>query len=66
MVMKIINVNGILYVIKRSFKPESWFSKVVQGMDVTEIERGYHVDKLLKDSNGYYHLANRIDDVEPI
>lgn len=64
--MKIINVNGILYIIKRSFKPDSWFSNVVQNMNVTEIENGYHVDKLLKDSNGYFHLANRIDDIEPI
>jgi hypothetical protein len=64
--MRLINVNGVLYNIKRTFKPDGWFGNVVQNMNVTEIERGYHVDKLLKDSNGYWHLADRVDDVEPI
>jgi len=63
---RIINANGILYTITKSFKGDGWFGKIVENMNVDDILQNYHCDKLLKDTNGLYHLVNEIQDVEII
>jgi hypothetical protein len=63
---RIINVNETLYTINRSFRGDGWFGKIVENMNVDEILKGYHSEKLLKDTNGIYHLVNEIKDVEII
>jgi hypothetical protein len=60
---KMIETNGILYQIQRTFKGDGWFDRAVKGMNVDDILQAYHCDKILKDSNGLYHLVNEIKDV---
>lgn len=50
--------------IKRSFKVDGWFDRAVKGMNVDDILKAYHCDKILKDSNGMYHLVNQIKNAE--
>lgn len=61
-----IENNGELYTITRSFKGDGWFDRVVKGMNVDDILKAYHCDKILKDSNGMYHLVNQIKNAEII
>ena len=61
-----IENNGELYTINRSFKGDGWFDRVVKGMNVDDILKAYHCDKILKDSNGMYHLVNQIKNAEII
>lgn len=61
-----IESNGELYTIHRSFKGDGWFDRVVKGMNVDDILKAYHCDKILKDSNGMYHLVNQIKNAEII
>ncbi len=62
----ILNLNGKLYTINRSFKADGWFGHAVKNINVNEILLHYHSDKLLKDKTGIYHLVNEIQDVEII
>jgi hypothetical protein len=62
----IIIINDTLYQIKRSFKESGWFGVAVKNVNLDEILEAYHCDKLLKDSNGMYHLVNEIKDAEII
>lgn len=62
--MNLINFNNDLYLLKRSFKIDSWFGKLVETTNVEEICNFYHCDKLLKDTNGNYLLVNKIDDAQ--
>lgn len=64
--MKLINFNNELYQLKRSFRIDSWFGKAVEKFPVEEILLEYHADKLLRDSNGYYHLVNIVSDAQVI
>lgn len=64
--MKYINSDNKLYIIKRTFKAEGNFHKVVENFNIDEILLAYKVDKLLKDSNGNYHIVNEVKDVEEI
>lgn len=64
--MNIINFGDKLYVVKRTFKQDGWFSKIVEQMNIDTITAAYGVEKLLKSNNGYYHLVNEIKDVTPI
>jgi hypothetical protein len=63
---RIINVKDKLYTINRSFKGDGWFEKAVEELNVDDILKYYHSDKLLKDTNGLYHLVNEIEDAEII
>jgi hypothetical protein len=63
---RMIENNGELYTINRSFKGDGWFDRVVKGMNVDDILKAYHCDKILKDSNGMYHLVNQIKNAEII
>jgi hypothetical protein len=63
---RIINVDDKLYTINRSFRGDGWFGKAVEELNVDDILKYYHSDKLLKDTNGLYHLVNEIKDVEII
>jgi hypothetical protein len=64
--MKLINFNNELYQLKRSFRIDSWFGKAVEKFPVEEILAEYHADKLLRDTNGYYHLVNNVSEAEVI
>lgn len=62
--MQFINANEKLYVVKRSYKPDRNFSKMVENASIEEILSVYKADMLLKDSNGNYHIVNEVKDVE--
>jgi hypothetical protein len=64
--MQFITANEKLYVVKRTYKPDGNFSKMVQNTTIEQILSVYKADKLLKDTNGNYHLVNEVTDVEPI
>lgn len=59
-----IESNGELYIIKRTFKGDGWFDRAVKELNVDDIVRAYHCDKILKDTNGMYHLVNQIKNAE--
>ena len=60
----IIESNGELYIIKRTFRGDGWFDRAVKELNVDDIVRAYHCDKILKDTNGMYHLVNQIKNAE--
>lgn len=60
----LIESNGELYIIKRTFKGDGWFDRAVKELNVDDILRAYHCDKILKDSNGMYHIVNQIKNAE--
>lgn len=64
--MNIISIGEKMYVIKRSFKQDGWFGRMVEATNIDEITSAYRVEKLLKSNNGYYHLVNEIKDVTEI
>jgi hypothetical protein len=43
---------------------DSWFGKAVDNFPVEEILSEYHADKLLRDTNGLYHLVNIVPEAE--
>jgi len=59
-----IESNGELYIIKRTFRGDGWFDRAVKELNVDDIVRAYHCDKILKDTNGMYHLVNQIKNAE--
>ena len=59
-----IESNGELYIIKRTFRGDGWFDRAVKELNVDDIMRAYHCDKILKDTNGMYHLVNQIKNDE--
>jgi hypothetical protein len=62
----LIIINNELYQVKRTFKSDGGFNKVVESVSVEEILSNYHCDKLLRGSNGIYYLVNEIKDAEII
>jgi hypothetical protein len=62
----IVNFNDTLFEVKRSFKLDSWFPKVVEQFGAEEVCKAYFVDKIIKDNNGTHYLVNEIKDAEII
>jgi hypothetical protein len=62
----IINFNNNLYQVKRSFKIDSWFIKAIEQFGAEEVCNAYHIDKIIRDSNGTHYLVNEIKDAEII
>lgn len=63
-----LNANGLLYIIKRKFKVDSWF---VQGLfsnkfTAQEACDMYHCEKLLRGPDDTHYLVNEVSDAEII
>ena len=68
MQIEFLQANGTVWVVKRKFKPDSWFAEAVTRNIVTaeEICKEYCVEKLLKDNNDNYYLVNEVPEAEII
>ena len=61
-----INVGNDLYIVRRKFKQDSWFGKVVERFPREEILRAYHVENIFKDSQNIFYLVDKVDDAKII
>tara|TARA_B110000971_G_scaffold117227_1_gene120150 strand:+ start:132 stop:341 length:210 start_codon:yes stop_codon:yes gene_type:complete len=58
---KFININNELFVIKRTFKAES-FEKIVANFPSNEICDAYHCDTILRGKDGIFFLVDKVNE----
>jgi hypothetical protein len=61
--MNILTKDDTLYLIKRRFKGDGSFSKLVEHSELSDILSFFKVEKLLKSTDNYYYLVNEIKNV---
>jgi hypothetical protein len=66
MQIKMINANGSVWIVKREFKADSWFTKAVETFGGEAICKEYCVEKVLRGSDGTYYLVNEVPEAEII
>jgi hypothetical protein len=66
MQVKMINANGSVWVVKREFKPDSWFTKAVEMFGGEEVCKAYCVEKVLRGNDGTHFLVNEVPEAQII
>lgn len=60
--MNLMQANGSLFDVKRTFKIDSWFNRAVAEFGGEHLCEVYGVEKIIKDHHTYY-LVNEVKDV---
>ena len=66
MQIKMINANGSVWVVKREFKADSWFTKAIETFGGEAICREYCVEKVLRTADGTHLLVNEVSEAQII
>jgi hypothetical protein len=66
MQIEMINANGSVWVVKRRFPADSWFTKAVESFGGEAICSEYCVERVLRDANGVHYLVNEVPDAQII
>ena len=66
MQIKMINANGSVWVVKREFKADSWFTKAVETYGGEAICREYCVERVLRAADGTHYLVNEVSEAQII
>ena len=66
MQIEFLQANGSVWIVKRKFKAEGWFADLLTNNIATaeEICERYHVEKLLRSTDGMYYLVNEVPEAE--
>ena len=64
MQIEMINANGSVWVVKRRFPADSWFTKAIDAFGGEEICTAYCVERVLRDANGVHYLVNEVPDAQ--
>jgi hypothetical protein len=64
MQIEMINANGSVWIVKRKFKADSWFTKAIETFGAEEICKEYFVEKVLRGSDGTYYLVNEVSEAQ--
>ena len=66
MQIEFLEANGSVWVVKRKFPADSWFTKAVEMFGGEEICKSYCVEKILKANNGMHYLVNEVPEAQII
>jgi hypothetical protein len=66
MQIEMINANGSVWIVKRKFKADSWFTKAIETFGGEAICKEYCVEKVLRMSDGTHLLVNEVPEAEII
>jgi hypothetical protein len=66
MQIKMINANGSVWVVKREFKADSWFTQAINKFGADEVCKAYCVEKVLKGNDGTHFLVNEVPEAQII
>ena len=66
MQIEMINANGSLWIVKRRFKADSWFTKAIETFGGEAICREYCVEKILRMNDGTHLLVNEVSEAQII
>ena len=66
MQIEMINANGSVWIVKRRFKADSWFTKAVETFGGEAICKEYYVEKILRMNDGTHLLVNEVPEVQII
>ena len=61
--VKFLQANGRVYVVKRMFPIDGWFTKAVNEFGGEHISQVYGVETIIKDNTTYY-LVNEAPEIE--
>ena len=66
MQIEFLQANGSVWIVKRKFKAEGWFADLLNNnrASAEEICQRYHVEKLLRSTDGMYYLVNEVPEAE--
>jgi len=66
MQIEFLQANGSVWIVKRKFKAEGWFADLLNNNISTaeEICERYHVEKVLRSTDGMYYLVNEVPEAE--
>ena len=64
MQIEMIHANGSVWIVKRKFKADSWFTKAIETYGGEAICKEYCVERVLRDANGVHYLVNEVPDAE--
>ena len=66
MQIEFLQANGSVWIVKRKFKAEGWFADLLNNNIATaeEICERYHVEKVLRSTDGMYYLVNEVTEAE--
>ena len=66
MQIEMINANGSVWIVKRKFKADSWFTQAINQFGGEAICKEYCVEKVLRMSDGTHLLVNEVPEAEII
>ncbi len=66
MQIKMINANGSVWVVKREFKADSWFTQAINQFGGEEVCNAYCVEKVLRTNDGAHLLVNEVSEAQII
>jgi len=66
MQIEMINANGSVWIVKRRFPADSWFTKAIETYGGEAICREYCVEKVLRTSDGTHLLVNEVSEAQII
>jgi hypothetical protein len=64
MQIEFLEANNKLWIVKRRFPADSWFTKAVETYGGEAICKEYCVERVLRDANGVHYLVNEVSDAE--
>ena len=64
MQIEMIHANGSVWIVKRKFKADSWFTKAIETFGGEAICREYCVEKVLRMNDGTHLLVNEVPEAE--
>jgi hypothetical protein len=66
MQIEMINANGSVWIVKRKFKADSWFTKAIETFGGEAICKEYCVERVLRGNDGTHYLVNEVSEAEII
>jgi len=66
MQIEMIHANGSVWIVKRKFKADSWFTKAIETYGGEAICKEYCVEKVLRMSDGTHLLVNEVPEAQII
>jgi hypothetical protein len=66
MQIEFLQANGSVWIVKRKFKADGWFADLLNNniAPAEEICERYHVEKVLRSTDGMYYLVNEVSEAE--
>ena len=66
MQIEMIHANGSVWVVKRRFPADSWFTQAINQFGGEEVCKAYCVEKVLRTNDGSHLLVNEVSEAQII